>query len=118
MSDFAGLIVFLGTYDLSKVDHFYSKLLGLPLYKDQGLCRIYSVPGGGKLGFCSHLPVAPPREGPIITLVTSKVDEVYRRLISEGVQPEAEPSHHPKFNIYHFFVKDSDGYSVEIQRFL
>lgn len=32
-----GLIVFLGTDDMEATEGFYGRLLGLPLYKDQGL---------------------------------------------------------------------------------
>lgn len=113
-----GLIMFLGTDNLENSHRFYHELLGLPMYKDQGLCRIYDVPGGGKLGFCSHIKILRDYKSPIITLLTDEVDDVYNRLIKAGMKIEESPKFNPKFNIYHFFIEDPSGYSVEIQKFL
>lgn len=110
--------MFFGTKDLKKVHFFYHRVLELPLYKDQGACKIYQIPGGGMLGFCEHLEVKPEGKGPIITLLTDDVDGAYRNLVNQGYQTETEPKAHPKFNIYHFFSQDPDGYSLEIQKFL
>lgn len=112
-----GLIPFYGTADLEKTHHFYAKLLGLRLHRDQGLCRIYQVVPGAYVGFCTHMEPVPPTLSPIITLLTEDVDGVYRRLESSGVSIESEPKDNPRFGIYHFFVQDPDGYKVEIQRF-
>lgn len=115
---FDSLIGFFGTKDLLATDHFYAHVLGLPLDKDQGTCRIYRVTEGGLLGFCRHIePTATPRS-PIITLVTDDVDGVYQRLAAAGVEMSHLPAVNPKFNIYHFFVADPNGYTVEVQRFL
>ncbi len=112
-----GLIAFLGAADLETTHRFYNGLLALPLYKDQGLCRIYDVPGGGRLGFCSHMPVVKGEKTPIITLLTDDVDGVWQLLQSAGLKPKP-PVASPRFKIYHFFVYDPNGYLVEIQRFL
>jgi catechol 2,3-dioxygenase-like lactoylglutathione lyase family enzyme len=113
-----GLIVFLGTSNLEETHYFYSKILKLPLYKDQGLCRIYDVPGGGKLGFCQHLDISINGKSPIITLLADDVDKMYQELIDNNVVIDEKPKVNPKFNIYHFFVRDPNGYCVEIQKFL
>ncbi len=113
-----GSVVFFGAADLEEVHGFYHGCLELPLYKDQGLCRIYEVPGGGLLGFCSHLAVHHAEKSPIITLLTDDVDGMYERLQEHGYTPETKPKHYTKFNIYHFFLKDPNGYTVEIQTFL
>lgn len=115
---YEGLIVFLGTNDLEKTHEFYQDILGLPLYKDQGLCRIYDIEGGGKIGFCEHMGVSVSGKSPIITFLTDDVDGVYKKLLKKGVKIEKEPGLNPKFNIYHFFATDPNGYFVEIQRFL
>jgi len=112
-----GLITFCGVTDLEKTDQFYHQLLQLPLYKDQGLCRIYDVPGGGKLGFCSHQPVIKGEKSLILTLLTDNVDGVWEHLKKRGLEIAA-PVVNDRFNIYHFFLTDPDGYLVEIQRFL
>ena len=117
-TEWDGLIVFLGTDDLEQTDNFYTNLLGLSLYKDQGVCRIYDVPGGGRLGFCTHIPVTKEEKSPIITLLAADVDDVYQRVVAGGFHPDHPPQENTRFKIYHFFVKDPSGYWVEIQRFL
>ncbi len=115
---YEGLIVFLGTNDLEITHTFYHDILGLPLYKDQGLCRIYDIPSGGRIGFCQHMDVSISGKSPIITILTENVDEVYKKLLQKGVKIEKEPVVNHKFNIYHFFAIDPNGYHVEIQKFL
>lgn len=115
---FTGLIAFYGAPDLDATHRFYHELLGLPLYKDQGVCRIYEVPGGGMVGFCQHMKVAIEGKSPIITFLTDDVDGVYAHLEEAGVHADYPPKENPRYNIYHFFVRDPNGYAVEIQRFL
>ncbi|MFW6390147.1 MAG: VOC family protein [Halanaerobiales bacterium] len=116
--EWTGSIVFLGTKNLKKVNEFYGEILGLNLYKDQGSCLIFEVPGGGKIGFCNHLELEQGKRGPIITLLSSDVDGAFNQLKKEELEIEKEPAKNPDFNIYHFFVRDFDGYLVEIQKFL
>ncbi|MBN2253496.1 MAG: VOC family protein [Kosmotogaceae bacterium] len=110
-------IVFLGTENLSIASSFYKDLIGLELFKDQGKCQIFFTVGGGMIGFCDHLQVNPGEDNPIVTLLTDEVDEFYEKLTTLGVEC-TEPTVDEKFNIYHFFTKDPDGYRLEIQRFL
>jgi catechol 2,3-dioxygenase-like lactoylglutathione lyase family enzyme len=53
----------------------------------------------------------------ILTLVTDDVDSWYGRLKSRGADLVNRPEANPKFKIYHFFLKDPNGYWIEIQRF-
>jgi len=115
--NYDGLIIFLGTDDLEATHNFYSDVLGLPLYKDQGACRIYDIPGGGRLGFCTHIPVTKAEKSPIITLLTEDVDAVHTSIQQTG-QNLDPPRINPRFKVYHFFATDPNGYWVEIQRFL
>lgn len=118
MKAWDGLIIFLGTKDIEKCHEFYNGLLGFELYKDQGACRIYNIPGGGRIGFCSHIEVMHGERSPIITLLTDEVDIIYNNLKNNGTYMISIPNTNQRFNIYHFFAKDPDGYTVEIQRFL
>lgn len=111
-------IVFFGAEDLEATHLFYAQSLKLPLERDQGLCRIYRAPGGGGLGFCSHMSVAHQPRSPILTLITERVDEVYNQLKAAGLEIEHPPKENPTFGIYHFFLRDPNGYLVEVQRFL
>ncbi len=113
-----GLIPFFGTTNLEATHHFYHDLLGLGVYKDQGLCIIYQVRPGACIGFCTHHPVVPSEFSPMITLLTADVDGVYERLVAAGVKADGLPRVNPRFAIYHFFVRDPNGYKVEVQRFL
>ncbi len=115
---FSGSIAFFGVSDLSETDSFYRGKLELELYKDQGLCRIYKVPGGGMIGFCSHMAVTAREKSPILTFLAKDVDRWYARLKEKGTEMAGGPKTNPRFNIYHFFLTDPDGYTVEIQRFL
>ena len=108
-------ISFFHTQDLEATTTFYEQL-GLPLKLDQGLCRIFQVSNDGFIGFCTHQKPASP-EGVIITLVTSKVEEVCAQLKAQGVVFEKGPQSNEKFHITHAFLRDPNGYLVEIQRF-
>lgn len=109
-------VVFLPASDLGRADHFYRKLLGLPLVLDQGVCRIYRTGPSAFVGVCEHLD-AGSAAGVIVTLVSDDVDGWYERLVAAGVAFEAPPSHNDRFGIYHVFVNDPDGNVLEIQRF-
>lgn len=112
-----GMVTFLGASDLKKTDEFYCSILGFKVFMDQGICKIYEVPGGGMIGFCTHIKPEQGERSPLLTFVTEDVDAVYERFISNGIHPEEKPKQNERFPVYHFFVKDPDGYKVEIQRF-
>ncbi len=113
---FEQTVTFLHTADLEAVTRFYVGTLNLPLVRDQGVCRIFCAAPGAYLGFCTHLD-APRPEGVILTLVTGDVDGWYARLAAQGVEFVKPPAHNSKYHIYHCFLKDPDGYLVEIQKF-
>ena len=115
---FDGLIAFFGTRDLEENEKFYVEALGLKLYKDQGVCKIYKVKENAYIGFCSHLEITVAKRGPIITILSDDVDAVYKNLIDKGLKPLDKPKRNRRFNIYHFFIADPDGYLIEVQKFL
>ena len=114
--DFKSQITFLGTRDLEATAQFYERTLGLPLVLDQGRCRIYKVTGGAYLGFCER-EEAKATEGVIVTLVAEDVDAWCDELRTRGVKFEKEPTYNSEYKIYHCFLRDPNGYLVEIQRF-
>lgn len=111
-------ITFLGTKDLEKTSDFYLKKLGFSLYKDQGVCRIFTINQMSRIGFCTHMPTTVEEKSPILTLVTENVDETYQFLLQRGVEIPGKPKYNEKFKIYHFFFKDPNNYSLEIQKFM
>ncbi len=108
--------MFFPTRDLEGTTEFYQGTLGLPLVLDQGTCRIFKATAGAFLGFCQK---AAPPDSPqaIITLVTEDVDAWVEELRTRGVRLEKGPQFNPDFQIYHAFLRDPNGYLVEIQRF-
>jgi catechol 2,3-dioxygenase-like lactoylglutathione lyase family enzyme len=116
MPGFDAQITFCYTDDLDGTARFYEEALGLPLALDQGTCRIYRAAGNAFLGFCRRAEAARP-EGVILTLVTADVDGWHARLAGRGVVFEKPPAFNPAFRIYHCFLRDPNGYLVEIQRF-
>jgi catechol 2,3-dioxygenase-like lactoylglutathione lyase family enzyme len=115
---FDQFVTFLYARDLERSAAFYGEALGLPLVLDQGGCRIFQVSPGAFLGICACSETRPcSPEGVIVTLVSDDVDGWYERLKAKGVAFETPPSANPKFKIYHCFLRDPDGYQVEIQRF-
>ncbi len=115
-----GQVTFLYTRDLARSAHFYETLLGLPLWLDQGACRIYRVGADSFIGVCQQRAEVPDisPDGVIFTLVTDEVDAWYDTLRARGVAFEKAPAQNPQFKIYHCFLRDPDGYLLEIQRFL
>ena len=109
-------LCFFPCRDLDATQTFYEALLGLPMVLDQGACRIFQVSRDGYVGFCTHRE-APQAEGPIITLVTRDVEHVAERLKANGVIFESPLTPNTRFQITHAFLRDPDGYLVEIQRF-
>lgn len=112
------LITFLYTRDLATTARFYEDVLGLPLAIDQGDCRIYQVSTDGLLGFCRRAEVPEQPTGIIVTIVTPDVDTWYDELVKRGVAFAKPPAHNPTYGIYHCFLRDPNGYLVEIQSFL
>ena len=111
-------VTFLYSGNFARSTNFYGEILGLPLVLDQGACQIFRVSRDAFLGLCecaSASPVTP--ESIIVTLVSDDVDAWYERLKAQGVTMESAPSENTKFNIYHFFLRDPDGYKLEIQCF-
>ncbi len=119
-------ITFLYTADLQQTAEFYENTLGLELWLDQGACRIYQVSSDGYLGFCEREDAAAKHavaEHPdvIFTIVTpgkADVDTWYEFLKAKGVEFEKAPETNPKYKIYHCFLRDPNGYLIEIQFFL
>jgi len=110
-------VTFLYTRDLGATARFYEQVLGLDLVLDQGTCRIYRISADGFLGFCQRAEAPDRPSGVIVTLVTEDVDGWHARLAARGVSFEKAPAFNPDYNIYHCFLRDPNGYLLEIQSF-
>jgi catechol 2,3-dioxygenase-like lactoylglutathione lyase family enzyme len=111
-------ITFLYTSDLPSTAHFYEDVVGMTLALDHGTCRIYRTGEGSYVGFCQRDDISTDHADVIFTLVTPQVDEWYQYLLNHGVTFEKPPALNCKFNIYHCFFRDVNGYLIEIQQFL
>lgn len=111
---YTGSLVFLSVTDLDRSTAFYESL-GLAVLIDQGSCRILGVDEELMVGLCGDRVPSP--DGVIFTLVTDRVEEVCADLAARGVVFEQEPRYSPEYDITHSFLRDPDGYLVEIQRF-
>lgn len=111
-------ITFLYTRDLAATAEFYEHVLELPLERDQTDCRIYRVSSTGYIGFCQREFTPAPTQPIILTLITDDVDGWYTTLQARGVVFEKPPALNPKYQIYHCFLRDPNGYLLEIQTFL
>ncbi len=118
LTTFDSQIVFVPVADLHRSAAFYELVLLLPMVLDQGGIKIFRGAGGGFLGLCqSEAPLAAD-DRLIFTFVTDHVDEWHDRLVAQGVPTDGAPRENERYQIYHFFARDPDGYRVEIQRFL
>lgn len=112
-----GQVTFLPTADLVATDAFYAGLLGLPLVRDQGVCRIYATVPGAYLGFCERGYAVPDRYRVVLTLLVDDVVEAFERVRAAGAEVVSEPAHSERFAAVTGFVRDPNGYLVELQRF-
>ena len=112
-----GQILFLPTDNLEKTQAFYADTLGLTLVRDQGLCRIYQSAPAAYVGFCERGYTIPSEFRLVVTLLIDDVDGVYQALQGKGVNTESVPTFSEQFQVYQFFLRDPNGYLVEVQRF-
>jgi hypothetical protein len=107
-------IVFFSTNKLEEVKDFYIERIGCELWIDQGGCVILRY-GNLLVGFCQS------QEADLDTLITffyekkEDVDAVYEELEPIAI---AAPKENKKYRIYHFYARDPEGRSIELQSFL
>lgn len=111
-------VTFLYCSDLERTAQFYQEIFNLEMVLDQGTCRIYRVCENAFVGFCQKAEPPADKNSVIFTFVTQDVDGWYRHLAEHGVEIEKPPAENPIYNIYNMFLRDPDGYLIEVQRFL
>lgn len=117
-------ITFIYCTNLAASSEFYETVLGLSLWRDQTTCRIYRLADEAFVGVCQSGEGAKgqaaekTQDNVILTLVSSTVDAWYAQLTKKGITIPEAPRVNPRYNIYHFFLRDPDGYLIEIQQFL
>ncbi|MCP4601470.1 MAG: VOC family protein [Proteobacteria bacterium] len=116
MGPFDDSMTFIYTNNLDRSVKFYRHTLELPMVLEQANCKVFQVSESGYLGVCARSE-APKPDGVIVTFVTEDVDRWYEKLSNKGIEFEKIPAFNEKYNIYHCFFRDPDGYLLEIQRF-
>lgn len=116
MIGFDQQVTFLLVADLEISTRFYRDVLGLEVVLDQSDCRIVRVTDTAFIGICER-PDRPDPGSVLVTLVTDQVDEWHQQLLDAGIACEKEPQLYPRYNVYHAFYRDPDGFLIEIQEF-
>jgi predicted enzyme related to lactoylglutathione lyase len=104
---------------------FYEEVLGLTLAQDQGSCRIYEAAAGGQRAYIGVCRARAPRAtdnprvvgGVVFTFVADDVDGWYAHLKAKGADIPEPPALSEAYRVYHFFLRDPAGYTLEFQRF-
>lgn len=110
-------ITFLKTKDLAATSAFYGQVMGFKMVLDQGKCRIFRICPNAFVGFCLT-EGSTGSEEVILTIEIEDVDGFCAYLEGQGVEIEVRPRLNEVYKIYQMFVRDPNGYLVEIQRFL
>lgn len=110
-------ITFLKTKDMEETTCFYTNVMDLELVLEQSNCRIFKICTNSYLGFCTTDGETGSEEV-IVTLEIEDVDGYYQVLEKKGVEIEVQPRLNEKYQIYQMFLRDPNGYLIEIQRFL
>lgn len=107
-------IVFFATEDEDRVVDFYRDRVGAKVWLEQDGCTILRH-GEFTFGFCERDHT---EDCGILTFYYDDrqgVDEQYEALAERATEP---PSENEQYDIYHFFVDDPEGRTVEFQTFL
>ena len=110
-------ITFLKTKDLSTTNEFYTQIMNFELVLDQGKCRIYKICPNCYLGFCLTDGETGSEEV-ILTFEIEDVDGFCAYLESKDTEIELRPRLNQYYNIYQMFIRDPNGYLLEVQRFM
>ncbi len=110
-------ITFIYVSNLANSHRFYVENLGFELLVDQGDCRIYQTSSHGYLGLCERPELVDAPGSFLLTLVTPKVEEELERFAHAGVRIDTPAQVNERYAITQGFVRDPDGYRIEIQRF-
>ena len=108
-------IVFFRSANRDRVVEWYVSQIGFDRWLEQeGGCTILQC-GNLRVGFCDAEYTE--TDGILTVVVESRqaVDERYEQLKSFA---EDSPTVNEAFDIYHFFMHDPDGRTIEIQTFL
>lgn len=112
-------IVFFPCKNLMDTQEFYSCVVGISVHRKMDNSIIFDS-GYGYLGFCKYSDDRPMANGVCISFNAQSREDVdchYHRIIQQRPQCIMQPpKQHENFPVYSFFMKDPNGYLVEIQK--
>ena len=119
--DIESSVIFFPCIDIVETKEYYTKTVGLKIYKDLGDCVWFDC-GRGYLGFCYYGPDRPMAAGQCISFNLASCREVdlkYEELrLKKALGIKDPPQRHPRFPVYSFFFTDPNGYTLEFQKTL
>ena len=106
------------TRNIDASARFYGELVGLRCLRESEDTRLFLTAPTAAIGVCREFAdrVVEPRGG-MISIVTADVDACYERLRINGASIDHPPRRLERFGIRSFFLRDPDGYVIEIQQF-
>jgi catechol 2,3-dioxygenase-like lactoylglutathione lyase family enzyme len=110
-------ITFLKTKDILETTRFYTEIMGFEWVLNQSTCRIFKITPNSFIGFCLTEDSTGSDEI-MITLEVDDVDAACEYFTTKGLEIELQPRMNERFQIYQMFLRDPNGYCIEIQRFL
>jgi len=110
------MITWLYVQDMERSVAFYRNGLGLQKVLDQSGCCILTLSDTAYLGLCQRASSG-DSPGVLLCFVEDDVDGRVELLVAAGATLEQRPAVNDRYGIYHAFLRDPDGYSLEIQRF-
>jgi len=112
-------VVFFPCKDIYETVKYYTKVLGLSIYKDVGNTVWFDC-GYGYIAFVQYGDGRDMASGICISFNMAseqEVDEVYKMLLERPVIGlRGNPQKHPRFPVYSFFLSDPNGYTLEFQK--
>jgi predicted lactoylglutathione lyase len=107
-------IIFFKTQQLDLLRSFYVDQIGMEVWLEQADCVILRS-GNMLVGFCQRDQTDTCGMITFFYKTREEVDQMYEKFKECSLQP---PRKNDKYRIYHCFVQDPDGRSVEFQQFL
>ena len=110
------MITWLYVQDMERSVEFYRAGLGLRKVLDQSGGCILELSKTAYVGLCQR-PSSGNSEGVLLCFVEEDVDDRVAALVEAGALLEQPATANARYGIYHAFLRDLDGYRIEVQRF-
>lgn len=113
-------IVFFYYKDLIAAQQFYENILGLEMFVDQGVTKIYQVSSSTFVGLVDErygTHRTSETKPVILAFVTDQIDEWYEYLVSKGVKMRSPIRDSTGSSHLGFMAYDPEGYLLEFEKF-